>query len=99
MHFQAKTIKELSKKVDALISVFGDDIKILASGYASAKIHSTGGQRVLDSEYQTEYFNDDAIYHLSFKAGVVVEKCTFVWSTFSMKEISNLTFTVKQDLF
>jgi hypothetical protein len=96
MHFQAKTIKELSKKVDALISIFGDDIKILASGYASAKIHTSAGQRVLDSEYQIEYFNEDVIYHLSFKSGVVIEKCTFVWSTFSINDILNLTFTVKQ---
>jgi len=98
MTFKAETIKELSKKVDTLISVFGDDIKISASGCASAKIHSSGGQRVLDSEYQTEYFNDDVIYHLSFKAGVVIEKCTFIWSTFSIKEISNLSFTVKENV-
>ena len=97
MNFKATTIKDLSKKVDALINIFGDDIKITVSGSASAKIHSTGGQRVIDSKYKTEYFNDDTIYHQSFKAGVIIEKCTFIWNTFSTKEISNLSFTVKQN--
>ena len=96
MNFKANTIKELSKKVNALISIFGNDIKITVSGFASAKIHSTDGNRVFDSKYETEYFNDDIIYHHSFKAGVIIEKCTFVWNTFSTKEISNLSFTVKQ---